>query len=260
MNAAGPNAEQITYWNETAGPKWVALEEMLDAQIRGLGEVAMDRVADRPRRARARRRLRHAARRASSWRVASGRAGGSAAWTSPRPCSIGRASGRDRPEPTTSPSSEPTRRRTASSRPPSTSASRASASCSSPIRSRRSRTSAARSARAGDSASSAGRRCPRTRGCSFRPWRRRSTSRCRCRRRPTRRAPSRSPTPIACATSSSAPASPTSGFDDHRTTLTVGGRGGLDRAVDFMLQMGPLGRGAAGSHPGAARHGRCRGA
>lgn len=44
MNAAGPNAEQITYWNETAGPKWVALEEMLDEQIRGLGEVLMDRV------------------------------------------------------------------------------------------------------------------------------------------------------------------------------------------------------------------------
>ena len=42
MNASGPNAEQITYWNQTAGPKWVALEEVLDAQIRGLGEAAMD--------------------------------------------------------------------------------------------------------------------------------------------------------------------------------------------------------------------------
>jgi SAM-dependent methyltransferase len=48
MDAAGPNAEQITYWNETAGPKWVALEEMLDEQIRGLGEVAMDRVGIAP--------------------------------------------------------------------------------------------------------------------------------------------------------------------------------------------------------------------
>ncbi len=44
MDAAGPNAEQITYWNDTAGPKWVALEEMLDTQIRPLGEAVMDRV------------------------------------------------------------------------------------------------------------------------------------------------------------------------------------------------------------------------
>src|SRR4029453_18470516 len=44
MDASGPNAEQITYWNETAGPKWVTLEEVLDAQIRGLGEAAMDRL------------------------------------------------------------------------------------------------------------------------------------------------------------------------------------------------------------------------
>src|SRR5262245_28057109 len=45
MEASGPNAEQITYWNETAGPEWVALEEVLDAQIRPLGEAAMDRLA-----------------------------------------------------------------------------------------------------------------------------------------------------------------------------------------------------------------------
>jgi SAM-dependent methyltransferase len=44
MDASGPNAQQITYWNETAGPKWVALAEVLDAQIRGLGEAAMDRL------------------------------------------------------------------------------------------------------------------------------------------------------------------------------------------------------------------------
>jgi SAM-dependent methyltransferase len=48
MDAVGPNAEQITYWNDTAGPKWVAYEELLDAQIRGLGEAAMDRVGIRP--------------------------------------------------------------------------------------------------------------------------------------------------------------------------------------------------------------------
>src|SRR5262245_24222177 len=44
MEASGPNAEQITYWNQTAGPKWVALQEVLDAQIRPLGEAAMDRL------------------------------------------------------------------------------------------------------------------------------------------------------------------------------------------------------------------------
>jgi len=47
MEASGPNAEQITYWNQTAGPKWVALEEVLDAQIRGLGEPAMDGIGIR---------------------------------------------------------------------------------------------------------------------------------------------------------------------------------------------------------------------
>ena len=48
MDAAGPNAEQITYWNHTAGPKWVAYEELLDGQIRTLGEAAMDRVGIQP--------------------------------------------------------------------------------------------------------------------------------------------------------------------------------------------------------------------
>src|SRR5262245_10513228 len=44
MEAVGPNAEQITYWNETAGPKWVALEEFLDEQIQPLGAAVMDAV------------------------------------------------------------------------------------------------------------------------------------------------------------------------------------------------------------------------
>jgi len=44
MEAVGPNAEQITYWNETAGPKWVALEELLDGQIQPLGAAVMDAV------------------------------------------------------------------------------------------------------------------------------------------------------------------------------------------------------------------------
>lgn len=44
IEAAGPNAEQIRYWNETAGPKWVALQDMIDAQIEDLGDAAMDRA------------------------------------------------------------------------------------------------------------------------------------------------------------------------------------------------------------------------
>jgi len=48
MDAAGPNAEQIKYWNETAGPKWVALQAVIDEQIRPLGRTAMDRAALRP--------------------------------------------------------------------------------------------------------------------------------------------------------------------------------------------------------------------
>jgi SAM-dependent methyltransferase len=39
----GPNAEQIEYWNEQGGPKWVALQSLIDGQIEPLGRVAMDR-------------------------------------------------------------------------------------------------------------------------------------------------------------------------------------------------------------------------
>ena len=44
LAAAGPNAEQITYWNELAGPKWVAREAILDEQIAPLGLAAMERA------------------------------------------------------------------------------------------------------------------------------------------------------------------------------------------------------------------------
>ena len=37
LEPAGPNAEQIRYWNETAGPKWVAFQRLLDAQLGPLG-------------------------------------------------------------------------------------------------------------------------------------------------------------------------------------------------------------------------------
>ena len=42
--AAGPNAEQIRYWNQTLAPRWVEQEAMLDAQIAPLGLAAMERA------------------------------------------------------------------------------------------------------------------------------------------------------------------------------------------------------------------------
>src|SRR5437016_3989535 len=42
------NAEQIRNWNEAAGPKWVAFQKVIDAQIAPLGERAMDRAGIAP--------------------------------------------------------------------------------------------------------------------------------------------------------------------------------------------------------------------
>ena len=44
----GPNAEQITYWNQQAGPTWVAVQSVIDEQIRPLGRLAMERAALTP--------------------------------------------------------------------------------------------------------------------------------------------------------------------------------------------------------------------
>jgi SAM-dependent methyltransferase len=48
LPAEGPNAEQIQYWNEQAGPKWVQMQGFIDAQIRPLGEIAMNRARIAP--------------------------------------------------------------------------------------------------------------------------------------------------------------------------------------------------------------------
>jgi SAM-dependent methyltransferase len=45
ITAQGPNADQIRYWNEQAGPKWVALQELLDLQLASLGARAIERAA-----------------------------------------------------------------------------------------------------------------------------------------------------------------------------------------------------------------------
>lgn len=48
LEAVGPNAEQIRYWNESAGPRWVAHQKLLDAQLAHLGELTMQRAAVAP--------------------------------------------------------------------------------------------------------------------------------------------------------------------------------------------------------------------
>jgi SAM-dependent methyltransferase len=45
MSAAAANADQIAYWNNTMGPAWVALNDRLDAQLRGLGLAAIETLA-----------------------------------------------------------------------------------------------------------------------------------------------------------------------------------------------------------------------
>jgi SAM-dependent methyltransferase len=44
LEPKGPNAEQITYWNEQSGQKWVELEALIDEQIADLGLAVMDRA------------------------------------------------------------------------------------------------------------------------------------------------------------------------------------------------------------------------
>ena len=48
IEAAGPNAAQIAYWNNAAGPSWVAMQDQIDRQLRPLGLEAMDRLAPAP--------------------------------------------------------------------------------------------------------------------------------------------------------------------------------------------------------------------
>lgn len=42
------NEAQIQYWNEEAGPKWVQLEDRLDAQIGPIGDAMLDLAAPSP--------------------------------------------------------------------------------------------------------------------------------------------------------------------------------------------------------------------
>jgi SAM-dependent methyltransferase len=44
LDTTGPNAEQVRYWNETAAPKWLQYQTVLDTQLEGLGRMTMDRA------------------------------------------------------------------------------------------------------------------------------------------------------------------------------------------------------------------------
>jgi len=48
LAAEGPNAQQIEYWNEISGDKWVAMNDVIDAQIEPLGTAAIERAGVRP--------------------------------------------------------------------------------------------------------------------------------------------------------------------------------------------------------------------
>ncbi len=45
LDADGPNAAQVAYWNESAGPTWVAMQDALDHQLNDLGLAAMAALA-----------------------------------------------------------------------------------------------------------------------------------------------------------------------------------------------------------------------
>lgn len=42
------NHEQLRYWNEEAGPRWVRRQQQIDAQINPLGLIAMQRAGVKP--------------------------------------------------------------------------------------------------------------------------------------------------------------------------------------------------------------------
>lgn len=48
MAEAQANQEQMRYWNEEAGPRWVRQQQRLDAQINPLGLAAMQRAGAKP--------------------------------------------------------------------------------------------------------------------------------------------------------------------------------------------------------------------
>lgn len=48
MTYQGPNSAQAEFWNETAGPTWVALQDRLDHEVAPLGDAALRALAPAP--------------------------------------------------------------------------------------------------------------------------------------------------------------------------------------------------------------------
>jgi len=48
LEAAGPNAQQIEYWNEISGPKWVLLDEAINRLIAPIGDRSLEVAQLRP--------------------------------------------------------------------------------------------------------------------------------------------------------------------------------------------------------------------
>jgi len=48
MSDESANTAQIAYWNQLAGPRWVALRDRLDAQLAPFGAAALDAAALEP--------------------------------------------------------------------------------------------------------------------------------------------------------------------------------------------------------------------
>lgn len=44
IEASGPNAQQIEYWNEISGARWVEMNDVIDAQLVPIGEAALARA------------------------------------------------------------------------------------------------------------------------------------------------------------------------------------------------------------------------
>lgn len=48
LTTGSSNAEQIAFWNNVGGPKWVRFQALLDRQLDGIGKMVMDAAGLRP--------------------------------------------------------------------------------------------------------------------------------------------------------------------------------------------------------------------
>ena len=86
------NSAQIAYWNTEAGPRWVAMQERMDAMLAPLMNAALDRARPRSERTSS-ISVAAAARRCLNSPAASARMAAWPASISRRPCSTAPANG-----------------------------------------------------------------------------------------------------------------------------------------------------------------------